>query len=146
MQKGSGPEPTPFGSNRAVLFCSRSGIDLVFAQGGTQCHKYDKHGGKRNDQVDNDILDQTGNDIVHKGHRSHSERIRKLRLHVVEVEALSAGRGQDRGIGDGGTVVATHGAGQARRNTDGEDRAGVHAEGAHHDGDQNAEGAPRRCV
>ena len=57
--------------------------------------------------------------------------------------AMGTRRGHDGGVGDGGAVVAAHGAGQAGR--DGDDQHFAFRECVAHDGDQNGEGSPARA-
>ena len=99
-------------------------------------HEYDAHR-----QGDEGGLHETGHNISDKGDDRTGDGVGKLRGHVVHVVALSAGRGHDGGVGDGGAVVAAHSARHAGGDAD--DAQGiVQGEDVLHDGDQDAEGAP----
>ena len=69
-------------------------------------------------QADPDVLDEAGDDEHHKGDGSHGDGIRHLGRNVIEVITLTAGRGHDGRVGDGGAVVAANSAGQTSGHTD----------------------------
>ena len=78
-------------------------------------------------------------------HGSHRQRIRQLRDDVVEVVALSTRRRQDGGVGNRRAVVAAHGTRHAGRDGNHHEFAVDALEAGNHDGNQNAERAPRRA-
>ena len=59
------------------------------------------------------IADKTRRQIGDEGDARHCERIGHLGGDMVHMDALGAGRGHDRGVGDGRAVVAADRAGHA---------------------------------
>lgn len=88
------------------------------------------------------VVNQRCDEVADKRYACYSHGVRKLRCNVIHMIALRPRRCHDGGVRDGRTVVAAHGTRQTRRDAD-EQQVAVSREDVGHDGNQDAEGAPR---
>ena len=123
-----------FGKDTCVLL---GGDSLDDQQGGDHQNDGDDH-------ADHSALDDTGNDEADEGNGSHGDTVGDLGGHVVQVEAVGAGRSHDGGIGDGGQVVAAHAAGAGSSQTHGQQsHLGIPVKHGADQRDHDADGTPR---
>lgn len=85
---------------------------------------------------------QAGHHIGQERDNCAGDGIGQLGGHMIHMVALSAGRGHDGGVGDGGAVVAANRTSHTGGNADDAHRI-LQGEDCHSDGDQDAEGTPR---
>ena len=86
-------------------------------------------------------MEESGDDVAHETDRRHGNGVGELCRNVVDVLDLRPGGGHNRGVGNGGAVVAADGTRQAGRNADNHEGVIV-GENRGDNGNQDAERAP----